>query len=139
MRNLNKVMDEFAQALADGLPGRYVTRTVRELSQFTAEQYDAGVICIYPAGVRDSRPEGPRERVVGEQVIMVEAFIRLPEDAPGQAIDEAEFDLMDEIDQVAVSFRPTCGGKPKFIRAEQSGQVDHPLAGVRIEYRRPAI
>ena len=124
---LDTLLENMKNSLAAKLPGRVVTRSLAADPMNEPEDVlRAGLLCVLiDSGDRFANYRG-REGQLGHALVSVVGFVRVDDDAPGVAVEQAELALLDDVlgwcaNPGAVS---PVQALPQAFR--QSHQLEHP-------------
>lgn len=94
---LKAALDGLRDALQVALPGRLVTRSFVPHDQRPLAELEQGVVTIVCCQERDYANTLGREAMLGKVDLVLLGQLCLPENSPGQAVEDAEIALLDEI------------------------------------------
>jgi hypothetical protein len=131
--DLSGVMTAVRDQLAAVAPARVVTRSYTDFARRPDEDLVAGVFTVI------SRGEGSYDNVPGRaagngtQRILIVGQVRVGEDEPGAAVEDAEFGLVADLKALARSDLPEIISGLALLDFEQSRQLEQPYGWVAAE------
>lgn len=136
--DLKAVMLALRAALAVAMPGRVVERGFIPMAERRDDELLAGVVCVVSLGEGDFANWRGREADLGVMDVALVAQIRVADDRPREAVEDAEFDLAEEVKGFLAS--QSFPGPIQQCTAtsfRQSGQTEFPYGWVtfRLEVR----
>lgn len=142
--NYTALLDAVRDALVAAAPGRVVTRTYCDFANREADELRAGIYTIVATGVREYPYEradfgggegGARQTDLGLFTFTVIGQFQLAEDATGEAVEAAEFEMLAELEAVAdLAIASEELVDLRIERAGFSGQLDAPFGGVATDW-----
>ncbi|HYC64945.1 MAG TPA: hypothetical protein VEC14_09455 [Reyranellaceae bacterium] len=131
MTDLNTVMETLKSRLQSVAPTRIVTRSYRDFADRPKLELEAGVFTVLSRGESDYHDLHPAE--FGTHRMLVIGQILLAEGATGEAVEQAEFALVDEIKAVTTAALPPELDGLTLLRFSQSGQLEAPYGWIVAE------
>jgi hypothetical protein len=139
--NYDALLEAVKTKLEAIAPGRLVTRSFVEFDQRGDAALQAGVFSILPRGVMSypyerSDTEGSIQTDLGWFGFVIVGQSRIAEGAPGVEIDEREFEMIAELEQLADQAIEDEELAELYIdEATMSGQVEAPYCWVATTWR----
>lgn len=119
-------------ALATAMPARVVTRKLKDFADRPKADIAAGVLTLVSSGEGGYRNYNGREAMDGRHRLLLVGQIELAEDSDGEAIEDAEFAMVEEVKGFMRALPPSlCSLVMTGFR--QSGQVEAPYGWVAID------
>lgn len=142
--NYPAMLDAVRDALIEAAPGRVITRTYRDFADRDADDLRTGIYTIVSTGVREYPYEradfsggvgGARQTDLGVFTFTVIGQFQLAEDATGEEVEAAEFELLAELEAVAdAAIASEELVDLRIERAGFSGQLDAPFGWVATDW-----
>ena len=132
MSVLSERMTLIADLLADAMPSRKVTRSFKDFEQRQPEELKAGVLTLISRGESDYANLRDRPAMDGRHQMTLIGQLQVNESSEKLEIEEAEFDLVEELKAFMRNLPPTlaCLELKNF---RQSGQIEHPYGWIACE------
>ena len=117
--------------LVTAMPTRVVTRKLKDFADRPKADIAAGVFTLISKGERGYRNYNGREAMDGRHSMLLVGQIELGEDADGEAVEDAEFAMVEEV-KAFVRALPAELCSLVMTGFQQSGQLDAPYGWVAI-------
>lgn len=132
MSELGDRMALIIDALREAVPGRIVTRDLKDFAQRDRAELTEGVYTVLSQGERDYANYPGRAGMDARQTIVLIGQQVLAENVLPSEIEDAEFEMLDDIKDFLRNLPSTlCRLEIRSFR--QSQQVDHPYAWIAVE------
>lgn len=118
-------------ALAAAMPTRVVTRKLMDFAERPKADVAAGVFTLISKGESGYKNHNGREAMDGKHRILLVGQILLSEDTDGEAVEDAEFAMEEEVKAFVRALPPTLCSLV-MTGFQQSGQLDTPYGWVTI-------
>lgn len=142
--NYAAILDAVKDALLLAAPGRVVTRRYQDFAHRPREELEAGVFTIVSTGITeypyeradfDDSEGGARQTDLGVFAFTIVGQIQLAEDATGEDIEAAEFQLLQELETVAdQAIASEELVDLRILKAGFSGQLDAPFGWIATDW-----
>lgn len=119
-------------ALTTAMPTRVVTRKLKDFAERPKADIAAGVFTLISKGEAGYRNHNGREAMDGKHRMLLVGQIELAETAEGDAVEDAEFAMVEEVKGFVRALPPTLCSLV-MTGFQQSGQLDAPYGWVAIE------
>lgn len=119
-------------ALTTAMPTRVVTRKLKDYADRKKEDLAVGVFTLISHGERGYKNYNGREAMDGRHRMLLVGQIELIEDAEGDAVEDAEFAMVEEV-KAFVRALPADLCSLVMTGFQQSGQLDAPYGWVAID------
>jgi len=137
MSTLGARMTLIRDLLAARLPHRVVTRSLRDFAERQPAELKRGVFSLISLGESDYANLRERAAMDGRHRMLLVGQIQIGEKTDPEAIEEAEFTMVEEIKDFARSLTPAlaCLEMKNF---RQSGQIEHPYGWISVDLEMPS-
>lgn len=127
MTDYKAILRELMNELRIVAPNRVLTRRYVPFQNRKKEELQRGVFCVTPAGV-DAYPYEHRPGDLGRFQIFIAAQGVVHDKAPEDAVDDAEFEAMNQLEALAAREfdRPDILAALTLLSVQQSAQIEHP-------------
>lgn len=133
MSTLSVKFDQIEKALGLAYPARIVTRSFLNPSDRPDSDLRAGVYTVISQGEGGYNNMPGREAMYGKNELLIVGQIVVAEGDPASAVEDAEFDMVDEI-KGFVRALPVGIDAMLLKKFRQSGQIDHPYGWVVFQF-----
>ena len=118
--------------VAENVPAwRVVTRSWKDFDGHAQADLEAGIYTLISQAERDYANYYGREAQLGLQTILISGVFVLSESATGEQIEDAEFEMVEELKAVAqVRSKPEIIGALQLVGFQQSGQLEAPYGWI---------
>lgn len=122
-------MDAIAQSLSGALSTRIIKRSLLPYTDHSAQEIAAGVVTVISAGEGNYNKGLGLVARDGHQSVLLIGHLKLAEGEPGQAIEAAELDLIEEI-KAWVRAPGIEGLSLRLDHVQHSRQLDNPFGWI---------
>lgn len=133
MSTLGSVLDSIVTQFQAVAPSRTITRSFKSFANLSDGDLSGGRFTLKVAGVENYQNAVGLVMEQGTAKLVIYGQIKLPEDATGEALEEAELLMVEDVRSLAAALDPGLTGALLPIRHTQSQQVDHPYGWVAVE------
>jgi len=119
---MNLIKDTLAQVA----PNRVVSRDFKDFDQHTIEDLEKGVLTVISEGEAQYANSFGRQAETSKHPLVIVGQMSLAPDATGTQVEDAEFDLVEDVKALVSSALPVDICTLELKRFRQSKQMDAP-------------